>query len=95
MRLVAPLVLVGLLGGCATAPPPAEPPLPPGHAACREEARNAPEVRALASQLNPTSFANQDRVSTDMRVAQLAAFRDCLRRNGLASPGGVEAPRQR
>lgn len=85
-----------LLAACARerAPDPRdEAPLSPAHAACRAEARNDPALQNVAQQLNATNLQNRERVAYDMRVAELRAYRDCLRRNGLAAPGGVEAPR--
>ncbi|MCQ4162141.1 phosphoribosylamine--glycine ligase [Roseomonas sp. GC11] len=90
------LLLLALLplAACAGRPAPAEDAPPtPAHAACRTESRNDPAVLALRQQANPGSFANQTRIEYDTRVAELRAYRDCLRRNGLAAPGGVEAPR--
>jgi hypothetical protein len=87
------LLSLALLVGCASPAPRAEEPLPPGHAACQAESRNDPTVTALTRQLNPNNPGNAQRVNYDIRLAQLSAFRACLRRNGLAAPGGVEAPR--
>lgn len=94
MRPTRALLLLPLLAACAT-PPPAlpSPPEPLGHVACRAEARNDPAVQALGRQDNPLNWANRERVQNDLRVAELRAFRDCLRRNGLAAPGGVEPVR--
>jgi hypothetical protein len=95
MRFVPQLAVISLavLAGCAGPTTRAEEPLPPGHAACQAESRSDPAVKALAGQLNPNNPGNEQRVNYDIRVAQLSAFRACLRRNGLAAPGGVEAPR--
>ncbi|PHK95010.1 phosphoribosylamine--glycine ligase [Pseudoroseomonas rhizosphaerae] len=91
MRPIHALLLLPLLAACAGRPPaPPAPQEPPGHAACRAEARNDPAVLALGRQDNPLNWGNRDRVQNDLRVAELRAFRDCLRRNGLAAPGGVE-----
>lgn len=95
MRL-ASLTLLALLAGCAAEAPrsPAldEPPTPQ-HAACQKEADRAPALTELAQQLNMNNVQNQQRIGYEMRVARLRAYRDCLRRNGLAAPGGVESPR--
>lgn len=94
--LLTPLLLAGLatgLAACATRPATPELPDPPGHAACRAEARNDAAVQDLARQDNPMNWGNRERVRNDLRVAELRAFRDCLRRNGLAAAGGVEPRR--
>ncbi len=86
------------LGACASgtpAPSPlAEAPLSPTHAACRSEARDDPSVVALTQQMNPLNFANQNRLAHETRLAELRAYRECLRRNGIIAPGGVEAVRR-
>jgi hypothetical protein len=76
------------------APPPLLGALP-AHRACREEARNSEAVRDLERQRNPQNFSNWDRLAEEARVRENRAYRDCLRREGLALPGGVEAPRPR
>ena len=81
------------LGACAGRPAPTDEPVPPAQAACRSEARSDPAVVSLNQQMNPLNLGNQNRLSHEIRVAELRAFRDCLRRNGLAAPGGVEAVR--
>ncbi|MXP62930.1 phosphoribosylamine--glycine ligase [Roseomonas sp. M0104] len=95
MRAFSFLALLPLLAACARAPAPilADEPLSPVQAACREEARNAQPVDDFARQMNMNNVNNRERVTHDMRVAELRAYRDCLRRNGLAAPGGVESPR--
>ena len=94
MRATLPLLALLALAACGNRPAAvAEAPESPAHAACRAEARRDPAVVALTRQQNPGNFANQQRVDYDMRVAELRAYRDCLRRNGLAAPGGVESPR--
>ncbi|MCI0756736.1 phosphoribosylamine--glycine ligase [Teichococcus vastitatis] len=94
-HLLPVLLLPVLLAACARTPqnPLPDPPLSPAHAACRDEARNAPDVGQAARELNAMNLENQRRVEHEMRVAQTSAYRDCLRRNGLAGTGGVEAPR--
>jgi hypothetical protein len=93
-----------LLGGCGLfrgAPPLRPPPLDdqgqdtPAHRACREEARNSEAVRDLESQRNPQNTPNWERLAEEARVRRNRAYRDCLLREGLALPGGVEAPRPR
>ncbi len=92
-----------LLGGCGLfrGPPPLRPPPldqdqnTPAHRACREEARNSEAVRDLERQRNPQNIPNWERLAEEARVRENRAYRDCLRREGLALPGGVEAPRQR
>jgi predicted small lipoprotein YifL len=98
----APPPLLGALlalGGCGLFRGPPSPPPPdqdtPAHRACREEARNSEAVRDLERQRNPQNFSNWDRLAEEARVRENRAYRDCLRREGLALPGGVEAPRPR
>jgi hypothetical protein len=67
----------------------------PAHQACRAEARRDPAVRALDRQYNPMNEYNALRISQERNVAEVAAYRTCLRREGLAVPGGVEAVRLR
>ncbi|ONG51490.1 phosphoribosylamine--glycine ligase [Pseudoroseomonas deserti] len=86
------------LGACAsstpTPPPLPDAPLSPTHAACRSEAQNDPAVISLGQQANPLNFGNQNRLAHETRVAELRAYRECLRRNGIIAPGGVEAVRR-
>jgi hypothetical protein len=92
MSVLALLLLAACAGGKATV---ATAPLTnsPVEADCRAEGRTAPEVKALQQQVNPGNWANERRVGYDIRVAELSAFRDCMRRNGMALPGGVESVR--
>jgi hypothetical protein len=95
-RILPTLLLPALLlAACARATPDPlpDPPLSPAHAACREEARTAPDVNQAARELNAMNMENQRRVAHEMRVAETSAYRACLRRNGLGGTGGVEAPR--
>ncbi|HWX50720.1 MAG TPA: phosphoribosylamine--glycine ligase [Roseomonas sp.] len=95
MRALPLLALLPLLAACATQqrmPSLPDEPLSPAQAACRDEARNAQSVDDFARQMNMSNPQNRDRITYEMRVAELRAYRDCLRRNGLAAPGGVEAP---
>jgi hypothetical protein len=62
----------------------------PEHRACRAEARSAPEVRALARQVRPGTIEVGEPLERERFVAEVRAFRDCLRRAGVAEPGGVE-----
>ncbi|MFC3125069.1 phosphoribosylamine--glycine ligase [Pseudoroseomonas globiformis] len=93
------LLLPVLLAACSLGGTPARhdplsgPALTPGHAACRDEARSSSSVTEVARQRNPNNWENEQRISHELRVAELSAYRDCLRRRGLASPGGVEAVR--
>ncbi len=95
----AALLLLLLLGGCSwfrSDAPPISPELDtPGHRACREEARRSPALQALARQENPMYYGLEARLNEERRVAEQRAYRDCLRRQGLAAPGGVEPERFR
>jgi hypothetical protein len=87
-----PLLALLLPVACAQAPA-APAPGNPLQASCRSEARRDPEVVNFGRQLNMGNWANEQRVGHDIRVAELRAFRDCMRRNGAVLPGGVEAVR--
>jgi hypothetical protein len=98
------VALVGALlslGGCGlfAGPTPQRPALPdaetPGQRACLEEARNSESVRDLERQRNAQNISNWERLAEEARVRVNRAYRDCLRREGLALPGGVESPRLR
>jgi hypothetical protein len=67
----------------------------PEYLACQREARTSPEVQALAARSNVENPLNQDRMQPLLREAEIRAYRDCLRRIGVALPGGVEAVRRR
>lgn len=90
------LVLL-LLGGCgwlrAAPTPPGED--TPQHRACREEARTGPAMRGLDQQANLLNAYNTTRLTEERRLAEIRGYRDCLRRNGLTLPGGVEPLRNR
>jgi hypothetical protein len=97
-RLPGALLLLVPLGACALfrGPPPPPPDQDtPAHRACRHEARNSEAVRDLEKQRNPQNFPNWDRLAQEARVRENRAYRDCLLREGLALPGGVEALRPR
>lgn len=89
------LPLLALLAACATRPPPIENVVPdtPVQTACRAESKNDPAVKAVLEQLNPGNWANEQRVGHEARVAELRAYRECMRRNGAPLAGGVEALR--
>jgi hypothetical protein len=98
------LLLAALLpatGGCGLfrGPTPQRPELPdtdtPAQRACLREARNTEAVRDLERQRNPQNTSNWERLAEEASVRVNRAYRDCLRREGLALPGGVEAPRSR
>jgi hypothetical protein len=96
-RAAAFLFLATALAACGPgAPRPAAPPEPesPEAAACRAEARGAPEVRAVVRQLNAENPQNLARVEDERRAAEIRAFRACMRRRGAALPGGVEPERR-
>lgn len=87
-----------LLGGCGLfrGPPPPPPDQDtPAHRACRQEARAAPPVRALERERNTLNDYNTTRLAEEARARENSAYRACLRREGLALPGGVEAVRTR
>ncbi|MFQ3623447.1 MAG: hypothetical protein SNJ73_07865 [Acetobacteraceae bacterium] len=89
------LLLILAAAGCATA---VELPAPSGVAAddprvaaCREEARDAPEVRLPfrgARGDAPAGWARRD-----VERAMLSAHRECLEREDLGRGGGVEPVR--
>ncbi len=90
------LAVILALGGCATA---VDLPVPSGVAAddprvvaCREEARQAPEVRLVFRSAWTSTTAEQ--VRRDADEALLSAYRDCLEREGLSRGGGVEPLRE-
>ncbi len=95
--LGAVLLLLPPAVGCS--PTPLRPALPdvetPEQRACLEEARNSEAVRALERQRNPQNIPNWERLAEEASARQNRAYRDCLRREGLALPGGVESPRPR
>jgi hypothetical protein len=66
----------------------------PGHAECRAEAREAPELRELSRSYNPNNIANQDRIARESAAIEASAFQDCLRRRGYSRGGGVEPVRR-
>ena len=95
------LLLLLSLGGCNWLgnPPPLRPRLPeaetPEQQACLEEARNSEPVRDLERQRNPQNIPNWQRLAEEASDRVMRAYRDCLRREGLALPGGVEPLRPR
>lgn len=97
-------VLLGTLlalGGCDAlrGPRPQRPALPdpetPAQRACFQQARNAESVRDLERQRNPQNTPNWERLAEEATTRVDRAYRDCLRREGLALPGGVESLRPR
>ena len=88
--LPAALAAAALLAGCQRPPPIPADQNTPQHQACRQEARLSPQVRALDRQVNPTMAQVGGRVELEKFMAERRAYHDCLRRAGLALPGGVE-----
>ncbi len=96
MKIVALLPLLALAGcGMFGGGSPAQPEERAEYRACRSEAANSPEVRALAQQSNPDNVQNGGRIGGIRAREENRVFRECLRRQGLALPGGVESVRQR
>ena len=96
-----PAALLLALGGCSLlrGPAPQRPQLPdtdtPAQRACLQEARNSASVRDLERERNAQNTSNWERLAEEASVRTNRAYRDCLRREGLALPGGVEALRAR
>jgi hypothetical protein len=90
-----------VLGGCGAirGPIPQRPRLPeaetPAQSACLEQARSSEPVQDLERQRNPQNIPNWERLAEEATARINRAYRDCLRREGLALPGGVEAARPR
>ncbi|HYF08879.1 MAG TPA: phosphoribosylamine--glycine ligase [Acetobacteraceae bacterium] len=93
--VIAGLALLAI-AGCARAPAPVAdgPPPSPEVAACRAEARQSPETRAVAREMNMNNPGNLLRIREDQAEAEDRAFRDCLRRRNVPMPGGVERVRR-
>lgn len=96
-----PLGALLALGACGLfrGPTPQRAELPdtdtPAQRACLAEARSSERVRDLERQRNPQNTTNWERLAEEASARVNRAYRDCLRREGLALPGGVEAPRSR
>ncbi len=85
------LVLLVLLGGCSSGPPPA--PRSPEEEACARQANEDPVVRDMQAKAAGNldwQWQNGNRI----RMARQDATTRCLRARGLAPMGGVERPRQ-
>ena len=94
LLLTLPVALSACGGGnsrSASIPPEPE---SPEAAICRQEARDSPEIRRLAREFNADNAANVLRVGEERRVAEIRAYRDCMRRRGATLPGGVEPERR-
>ena len=95
------VALAAMLAGCGafSGPPPLRPSLPdaetPAQRACAQQARDAEPVRDLERQRNPQNTPNWERLAEEASARINRAYRDCLRREGMALPGGVEALRPR
>jgi len=100
-RSALPLLGTLLVGGCGLfrGPIPQRPTLPDAETsterACLAEARNSQSVRDLERERNAQNIPNWQRLAEEASVRVNRAYRDCLRREGLALPGGVEALRPR
>jgi hypothetical protein len=82
-------VVLLALGACGTPAP--RPPETPEAAACREETRNAPELREVfrrSSQLDPW------RTEMELRQTREGLIRACLQRQGIVTYG-VQPPTRR
>jgi hypothetical protein len=88
--LAGALALLATQGGCARRPPVPPDENTPQHQACRAEAQTAPAVRALDREVNPSAAPVGGRIEYEKYLAEMRAYRDCLRRAGLTLPGGVE-----
>ncbi len=91
--LLLPLALAACGGSRRAAPPQPEPESPEA-AICRQEARESPAVQRLAREYWAENAANVLRVGEERRVAEIRAYRDCMRRRGATMPGGVEPERR-
>jgi hypothetical protein len=95
---IAPLLALLALAGCSwfrddRAGPPPE--TRPEYLACQREVRDSPEMRALAQQTDINNAINTTRIQAERGPLQSRLYRECLRRRGLALPGGVEPLRNR
>jgi len=73
-------------------------PLPPAanptEAACRAEARTAPDVKTTYQRMPPPENATaRQRVEAEADAAERAAYLRCMRARGMAPRGGVEPVR--
>ena len=84
------LLLALAATGCNRTPPEKPDENTVQHQICRREARLSPQVRALDRQVNPTTVQVGGRIELEKFVAERRAYHECLRRAGLALPGGVE-----
>jgi hypothetical protein len=87
-----PVLTALVVAACGELEPLVAPPVME-NAQCRAEAQRAPE-RNAARQSN---FENQTQVRhllTEEREAERRLYEACLRRQGVATPGGVEAVRR-
>jgi hypothetical protein len=65
----------------------------PEVAACREEARTAPNPRDFGREQNLANATRTEQLRQERLAVEQRAFNDCLRRRGLTRGGGVEAVR--
>ncbi|UFN49415.1 phosphoribosylamine--glycine ligase [Roseomonas sp. OT10] len=90
------LALLALLAACGTRGAIQDrPPASPEEAACRAEARSSPELRTLFQRQPPPDRVTWREVWQDeLRATEARLVTDCLRRDGIAAPGGVEPTRR-
>lgn len=86
----AGLLLLVLAAGCARPIAPQVPDTPEARA-CRVEARDPPERRAL---MERRFTDNARQVDEALQAAEMRAFRACMRRRGVIGSDGVEPVRR-
>lgn len=93
-----PVILPGILGALMSVAACGDVPRTgtaenPQQVACRAEARNSSEVKTIMQRQPPAERVTWRIVwEQDVAEAERKHALDCMRRAGLALPGGVEAP---